>query len=275
MRKAISVRSPRPWYRVLRAEPGIFIIEEPCHFEHVKSYLIEGEERALLFDTGTGAGDMRALVESLTMKPVFLISRHAHLDHIGCNAQFEERWIHEAEASESRLVNGVPNERYRKLFPPEGLTGPLPDDFDLETASITPAPPTDVMRDGHTFDLGGRTLAVLHLPGHSPGGIALLDAANGALFSADVAYAGTLYVFDPADLSIYHASLRRLAGLAPRLDTVYPAHDASPMDPALLPKMASAVGHVIDGLEPLGSRDGVTRWEFEGFALQVWGMPGT
>lgn len=268
-----QIETSQPWYAVGRAEPGIFIIEEPYHYEHVKSYLIEGEDRALLLDTGTGAGDMRALVDELSGKPVVLVSSHAHLDHIGCNAQFGERWIHEAEAEDPRLLDGVPNDRYRKLFAPEGLTAPLPETFDVETAALPPAPPTHVMRDGHRFDVGGRVLEVLHLPGHSAGGVALFDAGNRALFSTDVAYAGVLYVFDPKELPVYAASLRRLADLAPDLDAVYPAHDASPIAPDILPKMGEAVAEVIGGREPDGREGNVGRWVFEGFAVQVWGLP--
>lgn len=271
--ETLPVSTAQTWYDVRRAEPGIFIIEEPYHYEHVKSYLVEGDQRALLLDTGTGADDMRSLVESLTDKPVFLVNSHAHWDHIGCNLQFDERWIHEAEADAATLVKGVGNGRLRHVFAPEGLTGPLPEGFDVETFVIPPALPTGIMKDGHRFDLGGRVLEVLHCPGHSPGGIALLDRANGALFSTDVAYGGALYVYDPANLPTYQASLQRLADLAPTLKAVYPAHDASPIEPAMLLGMAQGVRDVVDGMEPSSREGDMARYEFDGFALQVWGMP--
>jgi glyoxylase-like metal-dependent hydrolase (beta-lactamase superfamily II) len=216
---------------------------------------------------------MRALVAELTDKPVFLVSSHAHWDHVGSNFQFDERWIHEAEADAATLIQGIPNEKLQRGFAPELLTAPLPEGFNIETVTIPPAAPTNVMHDGHRFELGGRVLEVLHCPGHSTGGIALLDAGNGALFSADVAYAGALYVFDPVDLPVYAASLQRLADFAPSLSAVYPAHDASPIDPAMLPRMAEAVNSVVNGLEPTGQEGDVARWEFDGFALQMWGMP--
>lgn len=271
--ETLPVSTAQTWYDVRRAEPGIFIIEEPYHYEHVKSYLVEGDQRALLLDTGTGADDMRSLVESLTDKPVFLVNSHAHWDHIGCNLQFDERWIHEAEADAATLVKGVGNGRLRHVFAPEGLTGPLPEGFDVETFVIPPALPTGIMKDGHRFDLGGRVLEVLHCPGHSPGGIALLDRANGALFSTDVAYGGALYVYDPANLPTYQASLQRLADLAPTLKAVYPAHDASPIEPAMLLGMAQGVRDVVDGMDPSSREGDMARYEFDGFALQVWGMP--
>jgi len=41
------------------------------------------------------------------------------------------------------------------------------------------------VRDGDIIDLGDRAFEVLHLPGHSPGSIALFEAATKTLFSGD------------------------------------------------------------------------------------------
>jgi len=61
------------------------------------------------------------------------------------------------------------------------------------------------------MDLGDRVLEVMHTPGHSPGGIALWEAATGILFSGDIVYDGPLiedtYHSDPDD---YIASMKRL-----------------------------------------------------------------
>ena len=268
---SMLVSTSQPWFAVRIAKAGIFVIEEPLHVEMVKSYLIVGKERAILLDTGMGVGDMRALTDELTDRPVVVVNSHAHWDHIGGNRQFGEIWIHEGEAD--ALLTGVPKERLRRAFAPSNLTGPLPPGIDPMTISFPPTPATGTMRDGHRFDLGGRTLEVVHGPGHSPGGISLLDAGNGALFSTDVAYAGALYVYDPAELPVYHTSLSRLADLAPDLEAVYPAHGASPISPALLPRMRDGVATVMAGRPPERTEGDMARYDFDGFALQVWGMP--
>ncbi|MBA2248063.1 MAG: MBL fold metallo-hydrolase [Chloroflexia bacterium] len=265
------VPTSQPWFAVRLATPGIFIVEEPHHAEQVKSYLIEGEERAILLDTGMGVGDMRALVAELTVRPVVVVNSHAHWDHIGGNRQFDEIWIHEAEAD--ALLTGVPNTKLRRAFASEHLTGPLPEGIDPVTISFPPTPATGTVRDGHRFDLGGRTLEVIHGPGHSPGGISLLDAGNRVLFSTDVAYAGALYVYDPAHLPMYLSSLSRLADLAPELEAVCPAHGPSPISPAMLPTMRDGIAAVIDGMPPQRTEGDMARYDFDGFALQVWGMP--
>ena len=44
-------------------------------------YLVEGEEKAALLDTGSGIGFFRPLVESLTDKPLNVLITHGHVDH--------------------------------------------------------------------------------------------------------------------------------------------------------------------------------------------------
>ncbi len=183
--------SGNAWFSVCEPEPGIFIIDEPHHVERVKSALIVGHERAILIDTGMGVANIRDLVESLTSKPVTVVNSHAHWDHVGGNHLFEDILIHPAEVDD--LPRGYPNARMRGWFGSASLTGPLPDAVDLDTLDILPSQATGLLHEGQVLDLGNRTLEVLHCPGHSPGGVVLLDRANGILFSTDVAYAGYLY----------------------------------------------------------------------------------
>ena len=258
------------WFEVTNPEPGVFTINEPLHDQEVKSYLVVGPERALLLDTGMGVGDIRALVESLTDRPITVVNSHSHWDHVGANHRFEdgatEIWIHAAERAE--LEAGVPAETLSWWFGPDQLRGPLPVGFDPATFAIPPGRATGFLRGGEVFDLGGRALDVLHAPGHSPGGIVLLDRAAGVLFSTDVAYPCALYAYDEhADLPAYRRTLAMLADLAPTLRTVYPSHCASPMDPALLPAMRDAIEAVAAGRPPDAVGDDRVRHDFDGFAI--------
>ena len=77
------------WFEVYRILDGIFAIYEPGQFEEVISFLITGEDMALLFDTGLGIGDIRGVVDELTDLQVVVLNSHTHYDHIGGNYQFE------------------------------------------------------------------------------------------------------------------------------------------------------------------------------------------
>lgn len=256
-----------PWFTTTAPEAGIFVIEEPFHDERVKSCLIVGEERAILLDTGMGVADIREVVDQLTDRPIIVVNSHAHWDHIGGNRRFDEIRIHEAESG--YLPAGVSNDILRPWFGPEHLTGPLPAGVTAETISIPPSTPTGHASDGQVIGLGGRELEVMHCPGHSPGGIVLVDHANGALFSADVAYAGALYVYGAEDLPVYQRSLHRLARLAPDLKAVYPSHGDSPISPAMLPLMAEAFDRILAGLEPSWTESSRIGYDFDGFSVEV------
>ncbi len=82
------------------------------------------------------------------------------------------------------------------------------------------------MWDGDIVDRGDRTFEVIHTPGHSPGGIALWEAATGVLFSGDIVYDGEL-IEDTyhSDAGAYHRSMVRLYDLPVRV--VHGGHFAS------------------------------------------------
>ena len=89
-----------------------------------------------------------------------------------------------------------------------------------------PAPLTGYLDEGDVVDLGDRAFNVFHLPGHSPGSIALYERATRTLFSGDVIYDGML--IDNAwhsDPEAYEASLRRLKELP--VERVHAGHEAS------------------------------------------------
>ena len=89
------------------------------------------------------------------------------------------------------------------------------------SASVTIGmlPPPEVFAwNDQVIDLGDRHFEVIHTPGHSPGGIALWEAASGILFSGDIVYDGPLiedtHHANPRD---YHASMVRLFDLPVRM----------------------------------------------------------
>src|SRR6202451_1546569 len=76
------VSSPDPWFEVYKVTPGVFAIYEPHQFEETISFLILGEKRALLFDTGMGISNIRKVTEELTKLPVDVLNSHTHNDHV-------------------------------------------------------------------------------------------------------------------------------------------------------------------------------------------------
>jgi len=91
---------------------------------------------------------------------------------------------------------------------------------------VQPVTVTRRLQDGKRIELGGRTLIVLHLPGHTPGSIALLEEITGVLYSGDVVYDGHLVDDLPeSDVPAYRRSMEVLAAL--EVSIVNPGHGRS------------------------------------------------
>lgn len=254
------------WFRITEPSPGVFAIQEPLQRERVLSYLVLGDNRALLIDTGTGAASMKAAVETLTDLPVLLINSHTHWDHVGSNHEFADIAVHRAEAHE--LAYAYSPEEIAGFFADDQLHGPLPPGRTVEAITIGPSVPTQLLDGGESFDLGGRVITAIHTPGHAPGLLSFVDEANGVLLTTDTAYPGPLYAYsDETDLDVYVRSMEILADLAPRLAFVHPSHNADLMDAALLPRMRDALIEVRDGKTPDRVDDVKATYEYDGFGI--------
>lgn len=260
------------WFDVVEFGEGITMIAEPGHYEDVKSYLVQGDRHVAVLDTGMGVGDFAGLVRSLSDRDPIVLHSHAHFDHIGASFQFGSVLVHESEANDLRA--GYPNEKFRRWFSPEYLNEiALPDAFDPGAAAIPGVEPTGFLNHGDEIDLGGRTLEVFHTPGHSPGGVTLLDRQARALFPGDAVYLGPMFSYrKDSDPHAYRESLRLLSELAGLVDTVYPSHNAVPMTPGDVQRMHEAYEGIWSGRTPDESTPERDIFRFEGFSF--WLAPG-
>jgi glyoxylase-like metal-dependent hydrolase (beta-lactamase superfamily II) len=241
------------WFTTWEVAPGVVCIAEDQHEQEVRSYLIIGSERSLMWDAGMGVADItREVGRFVAVRPetLMMVGSHSHFDHVGDVWRFADAGVpvyaHPAEAE--RIARGLRAEQCAHWLQADSLLGPLPTGFDPDAYAIRPATVTHLLNEGDVLDLGDRQFSVLHTPGHSPGGLCLWDAANGLLLSGDTAYAAPLYSYSPdAEPDVYRRSLRRLADLAPQVQTLLPSHDETPIPPALLVAMADAFDRIHDG----------------------------
>lgn len=264
------------WHTITRLAENLYRISEPmgaieprAGLATANAYLVVGQDRAALVDSGTGVGDLQAEVRKLTPLPCTVLNTHSHWDHVGANHRFAERAMHEAEA---HLV--AQEQDVSWLLPvlrSPAARAVLPAEFDPAAFRIAAAPATRTLQDGDVIDLGSRGLCVLHIPGHSPGHVAYLDEAGGLLFTGDAAYLGPVYAcFEGSDPGAFAQSVRRLAELE-GVRTTCPGHGEPIAGRAWLAELADAVDAAVAGKAAGQVRDGIVAGrEFRFGAFSIW-----
>lgn len=177
-------------------DPHTFILRQSkaVHAEAPFLYLLFGNDRALLLDTGaTGDGErfpLRATIDELINRwlqahprqdyELVVAHSHAHADHVAGDGQFADR----------PATTLVPT----ALDPMRAFWG-------------LDARPDGVAR----YDLGGRELDIVGCPGHHETAIAIFDPWSGFLLTGDTVYPGRLFL---ADTAAFTASLEHLVDFA-------------------------------------------------------------
>jgi glyoxylase-like metal-dependent hydrolase (beta-lactamase superfamily II) len=203
------------WYETIAMADDVTLIHEPwitpffrCNMWHVR-----GRDCDLLFDTGLGHVSLRRHVPLLTGRPIVCVASHTHFDHIGSHHEFSDRCVHGAEAD---ILADPRNEwTLADRYATDEMFDRLPAGWDAAAYAIQPAPAGRILDGGDVIDLGDRAFEVIHTPGHSPGGIGLLERATGTFLSGDIVYDGPL--LDDAyhsDREAYVDTLERLRDLA-------------------------------------------------------------
>lgn len=226
----------RDWFTIDHIDENTYIISEYRHWEETHAYLLCGEDRCLLIDTGLGICNIYDEVKKLTDKPAAAVATHIHWDHIGGHRYFPAFYAHEAELD--WLSGGFP-------LSIETIRGmvldrcDIPEGFRVEDYVLFQGAPTRVLRGGDTIDLGGRVLEVLHTPGHSPGHMCFFERERGDLYTGDLVYKDVLFAYYPStDPEAYLRSMERVAALP--VKRVFPAHHSLDIQPEILPRIRDA-----------------------------------
>lgn len=175
-------------------------------------YLVQGRRASMLIDSGYDEAKdhaaRMAYVRSAGGPPIMgILVTHRHRDHAGGAVQLRR------DTDAPILAHHLDREAIER----ERFQGEAQVDEEL--------------RGGETFDLGGLTLEVIHVPGHTMGSVAVLLRERNALLSADTVLGVTTTLVRPGegDLRLYVESVARLRDVAPRV--IYPGHGGPVTDP--------------------------------------------
>ena len=134
-------------------------------------------------------------------------------------------WDHVADAQALKSATGSPLLAHPLAVDP--LANP-PSLFGMLPVDVPPVETDETLSDGETVTLGGHTFSVMHLPGHDPSHIALVEENQEVFLGGDVLVPGGHGRTDlpGADQKAMNQSLRRLVEELPAETTVLPGHGA-------------------------------------------------
>jgi hydroxyacylglutathione hydrolase len=161
------------FHTIEKIAPDTYRIDEK---EIANAYLLVGEKRALLIDSGDGVGNIREAAESLTSLPIDVVLTHRHCDHAGGINWFKTYYFHK---NDNHFIYGLEASKWAAKKMAKMSDRPV-------AISKKPYHAKKILIDDtKVFDLGGRLIRVMNTPGHTLGSIVLTDEKNKLLFSGD------------------------------------------------------------------------------------------
>jgi len=226
------------WYKISEISKDTYMIEEPGY---VRCFLINGDHKSILIDTGMGMADLKTAITPFTRNDISVLNTHWHFDHIGSNHQYENVGI---SAKEERLVEkDVSNEFMKNALRYIAEGASFPDGFNVDAYYIRGSKVAFTIDDGDIFDLGSRHLEAIATPGHSEGSMSFLDSNSGILFSGDLMFKGGYLDIQYIESSIdeFVTSLKKLEGRMNDINTVFPSHYGAPVPVEYICKIHTAL----------------------------------
>lgn len=207
--------------------PGFTLLDDG----RVRQFLITGEDKALLIDTGFPDSQIRQTVQTVTDKPVQVLMTHGDGDHTGGLADFGECWIHKG-------------------------------DWGQIQGEITLHP----LQEGDMFSCGGFDWEVVEIPGHTYGSVAFLERNRQLLLPGDsVQKDGPIFLFGQnRNIKLYLQSLEKLLHMAQQVKQILPCHHDCPIGPEWIEKNLEDAQAMAAGKLPGEKHSQMPCWVYQG-----------
>lgn len=166
---------------VLEIGDGVYAINE---YGYSCIYVIVGNRRALVIDTGAGCFRLKAAVRRLTFLPYDVVLTHGHIAQAGGIGQFDNIYAYPGEYGRAMAVSRIDSMDFcvslRKKVEPGVWKNALPIDGIWERI-----PTISELYEGYVFDLGGRCVKTIRTSGHTFGSCSFIDDKSRIAFVGD------------------------------------------------------------------------------------------
>jgi hydroxyacylglutathione hydrolase len=203
------------WYKKTTIASNTYSLEEPKSSQRNVSYLVEGDSKAIMIDTGSGENKgfdgtkMMYFLKDITKLPITLLLSHFHFDHNQNINEFDKVAFPDLPFLKQKAVNNNYIFSEKELF-----SGTYP-----ENTTVDEWLPVNT-----DIDLGNRIIQLINIQGHTNESVALIDKTNKLVFLGDYLYNGPLFLFDVDDVASYKTSIDYLISILDDNYRLFGAH---------------------------------------------------
>ena len=208
-------------------KPWLYLLDEG----HLATgYVVVGDEKVCVIDTMNGFSDIKSFIRTFTDKPVIVINTHGHPDHIFGNVYFDEAYLDPKDNEIAQSFIDLPE--FKEACAKYGFK----------------MPPFKPVNEGDVIDLGGKTLEIFELPGHTPGGIVILLREERILFTGDsINHHLWMQLDSCTPLEDMVKALDRIMFLEERADFILHGHAQGFDDISLMRCMRNGINEICEG----------------------------
>jgi glyoxylase-like metal-dependent hydrolase (beta-lactamase superfamily II) len=195
------------------------------------SYVLVGDDTALMIDTGYGVYDPRSYAEKVTGCSIpRAANTHGHFDHAGGNGFFDQTYM----TAEGDKIARVPYPSFKNVR------------FKLDYPSV-------IIGDGSLLDLGNRLLEAIAIPCHAPSSLAFLDKRERILFAGDEVGPHVPLLWQHSDtqpaVEDYAANMEKLMSRKDEYDYIGAGHGEGLLDASYVDKCLACAKKILAGFD--------------------------
>lgn len=238
-------------YTVNEVASNVYSISENITDRPVKfaQQLVVGSKKAAIIDASIGIDDgVLKQIRKITDKPLICLLTHGDPDHTGGAGVFDDVYMNPAD--DAMMKAGInPEFRLHAIDVASGHNQELVAHMQKEMPQTTTLNYTPIL-DGDTFDLGGITLQVVGIPGHSSGSMCFVDAEHHIGFTGDgVATMNMAEIYDERcdSLTTWGESLKKLQMVLGGDVTLFSGHRTDAFPDGMLSALIKAVADIKAG----------------------------